>query len=90
MQTTTIRLGSGVKRTWKLTWEHANSAKVMTQAIRAVKDVVLKNITPQGLTTAEIFKLTQTMQNPPQFRPALLPKNAAPPPFPRKLIRSQA
>ncbi|KAF8699399.1 hypothetical protein AX14_000976 [Amanita brunnescens Koide BX004] len=62
----------------------------MTQAIRAVKDVVLKNITPQGLTTAEIFKLTQTMQNPPQFRPALLPKNAAPPPFPRKLIRSQA
>ena len=86
LKATATRLG---KRTWPLTAEHANAGKVMAYAIRAVKDLVSKNITPKGLTTAEIFELTQSIPNPPNFKPAILPQNATAGPFPDNLIRSQ-
>lgn len=78
-----------VKRDWPLTAEHVNAGKVMAHAIREVTDIVSKNLTPKGLTTSEIFELTQTIPNPPNFKPAILPQNATAGPFPDKLIRSQ-
>jgi len=62
----------------------AHAGKVMRDAIGLVKSILDKELTPNGLTTAEIFKLTQQRTPPPDFKPVPLPC----PPNPDSIIRS--
>jgi hypothetical protein len=66
----------------------ANTGKVMEHALHIVKGVLAKNLTAEGLTTAEIFKLSQDHKPPPDFKPAYLPKGSTIPPKPDSVIRS--
>lgn len=67
----------------------ANSGNVMQHALRLVKSVLAKELTPNGLTTAEIYKLTKEHPLPPDLKPQYFPPGFLSPPNPHTIIRSQ-
>jgi len=66
----------------------ANTGKALEHALRLVKSILAKDLTPNGLTTGEIFKLAKDHKPPPDFEPAFLPRGSTPPPRPDLIIRS--